>query len=265
MQLRTVRLIAGFSPTIIASIAGEYRQAFGVWALYTKKMVCFANSIKKHEESLGSCVAGREILAKGFGDWIRPVSARPSGEISATERLCEDGAAAEVLDVITVPLLHPQPKDHQAENHVIANDRRWVRGRKAAWRHVLAALDTPSGPLWTNGYSTRNGLNDHIPEFVAAKLPRSLYLIRPDALSIIVRTEPVFDSLPKRRVRAAFSCNKIDYVWAVTDPVIKEEYMLGKEGAYCINDAVLCISLGEPFNGSAYKLVATVLTPDMGA
>jgi microcompartment protein CcmK/EutM len=233
--------------------------------LYAKKMLCLANSIKKHEQGEGRCVAGREVLAAGFGNWIRPVSARPSREVSDSERQCQDGTMVQVLDVVTVSLLCPQPKRHQTENHVIDRERPWVRGRKAAWRHVLAAIDTPRGPLWINGYSSRNGLNDRIPAAAAATLPRSLYLISPDSLSIIVRTEPAFNTLPKRRVRAAFSCNRIDYLWAVTDPVITDKYIRGKEGRFCIKDALLCISLGEPFNGNAYKLVATVITPDMGA
>jgi hypothetical protein len=233
--------------------------------LYAKKMLCLANSVKKHEQDEGRCVAGREILATCFGNWIRPVSARPSREVADTERQCQDGTTVQVLDVVTVPLLRPMPKRYQTENHVIDKQSTWVRGRKATWKHVLAAVDTPPGPLWINGYSSRNGLNDRIPAAAAATLPRSLYLISPDSLHIIVKTEPAFDTLPKRRVRAEFSCNKTDYVWVVTDPVIKEKYIRGKEGRFCIQDALLCISLSEPFNGNAYKLVATVITPDMGA
>lgn len=253
-------------PTIIPSIAkGAGQNRRGIQTLYTKKILCLANSIKNHEQGSGTCVAGREILDDRFGGWIRPVSARHSREISDAERMCKDGKTFNVLDVLRVPMLRHEPVDHQTENHVIDHRQSWARGKKARWRHVTAAVDTPPGPLWVNGHSTRNGLNDFVPGRNAAKLRRSLYLIVPDTFSIIVRTELVPDSLPKRRIRAAFSLNKTDYVWIITDPVVRDKYLLQKEGEYCIKGAALCISLGEPFRGNAYKLVAAVITSDMGA
>lgn len=233
--------------------------------MYMKRMLCLASSTKKHEKGEGRCLAGREVLAGGFGSWIRPVSIRSSREVCESERQCQDGTPAQVLDVVTVPLLRPQPEHHQIENHVIDAGHRWLRHGKGTWRDVQAALDTPPGPLWINGYSTYNGQNDHVPESLAGTLRRSLYLISPDAVYLIVKTERAFNTLPKRRVRASFSLNGVDYTLVVTDPVVTGKYIRGKEGEFCIENAALCISLGEAFNGNAYKLVATVITPDMGA
>jgi len=230
--------------------------------MYIKRLLCLACSTKKHESGEGRCVAGKEMLAEGFGGWIRPVSARSSGEVCESERQCQDGMPVQVLDVVTVPLLRPQPQHYQIENHVIDAERRWTRHDKGAWKDVQAALDTPTGPLWINGYSTQNGLNDHVPEPLARELSRSLYLISPESLNVIVRTERVYDSLPKRRIRAAFSFNGMEYTLMVTDPVVKDRFLLGKEGEFCIKQAALCISLGEAFNGNAYKLVATIITPN---
>jgi hypothetical protein len=126
------------------------------------------------------------------------------------------------------------------------------------------AADISDGHLWMNGFSTKNGLNDHVPVSMLKKEQRSLYLLPPRDVQIVARTVRVPDSLPKRRVQASFSLNGIEYTLIVTDPAIRDKYLREKEGAYCIENAALCISLGEIYNGNAYKLVAAVITPDMG-
>ncbi len=67
---------------------------------------------------------------------------------------------------------------------------------------------------------------------------------------------------PRRRVRARFTLHNIPYNLSVTDPVIKREYLAKPDGEYPIPEALLCVSLAEPHtDGYAYKIVATVITP----
>lgn len=225
---------------------------------YTKTIVCLANSRKPPS---GRCVAGREMLASGFGDWVRPVSTRPTQEISEEERRYKDGVDPQVLDVIAIPLIKPQPQNHQQENHVIDVDCYWEKKGTVSWSDLQAAVEDPKGPLWLNGYSSSNGENDQIPQSRASKLTRSLYLIRPDVLRLAVASEGGSFGPPRRRVRALFKFFGHRYCLVVTDPQVERDYLRGKDGEFKLDDALLCVSLGESYHGYAYKLAAAVITP----
>ena len=47
----------------------------------------------------------------------------------------------------------------------------------------------------------------------------------------------------------------------MTDPGIERTYLMRKQGEYPLNakDLYLTVSMGEPFNGYCYKLVAAVI------
>jgi len=49
----------------------------------------------------------------------------------------------------------------------------------------------------------------------------------------------------------------------VTDPVVERQYLARRNGSYPVPTALLCTSLGEVYEGHAYKLVATVITPEI--
>ena len=225
---------------------------------YTKSIVCLANSRKPPS---GRCVAGREKIGNRFGAWIRPVSARVTREISEEERRYEDGTDPKVLDVMAIEMDAAQPHDHQQENHVIDDSYYWEKSGTVSWVEIQSAVEDPGGPLWLNGYSSSCGDSDRVPEGVLTTLERSLYLVRPSNLRIVVASEGGDFAPPRRRVRAHFHLQGASYCFVVTDPPVEREYLFKGDGETAISQALLCLSLGEVFNGYAYKLVASVITP----
>jgi hypothetical protein len=101
-------------------------------------------------------------------------------------------------------------------------------------------------------------LNDRVPEEIVVEnaIP-SLYLIRPENLTILVTD----DLYGRKKVNARFTYREVSYLLSVTDMVIEREYLMKPQGEYPQNSKkiYLTISLGEPFNGFCYKLVAAVM------
>lgn len=225
---------------------------------YTKTIACLANSRKPPS---GRCIAGREVTAAGFGGWIRPVSARPSQEISEEERRYEDGTDPMVLDVIAIEMTRPQPEHHQQENHLIDTDHYWVKRGTVSWDDLQPAVDHPAGPIWLNGYSSSYGHNDRVPDDRARGLTGSLYLVRPDQLTLVVAAEGGDFGPRRRRVRTRFELGGHSYCVVVTDPWMERQCLARSDGETDLDDALLCVSLGEVFHGHAYKLAAAIITP----
>lgn len=222
---------------------------------YFKTIACFANSRKLS----GRCVAGKEISATcQLGAWVRPVSSRPKQELSPIERRYADGTEPQLLDRVEVCLQAHVPHEYQVENHLIDPTVRWVKTGTIMWHDLDTAIDAFNGSLWIDGHSSYNGLNDRIPHAQAQPLPSSLKLVEPEGLIVAVALEGIN---PKRTARAHFSLGGTNYALTVTDPVAAASYLAHGEGEYPVGAARVCISIGEPYDGYCYKLVAGIITP----
>lgn len=220
----------------------------------TKRIVCLANSRKLQ----GRCIAGRELIGGQPGGWVRPVSSREHDEVSEYERQYEDGSDPRLLDIMDVPLLEPRPRDFQRENWLLNPDYYWRKVGICSWTDLQTLVD-PAGPLWTNGHSSYNGINDRIPLEQARELDSSLRLVNArDVRFSVFKPGEAFGN-PKRRVQARFRHDRTDYHLWVTDPNFERAYLAKPDGNYDIGDCLLTVSLGEPYSGYVYKLVAAIM------
>ncbi|MBU4311245.1 MAG: hypothetical protein KJ706_00815 [Candidatus Omnitrophica bacterium] len=208
--------------------------------MFYKEIICLANSYKLQHR----CVAG-----KGIKDhkWIRPVSTIGTGELTIPQISFSDGKMPQLLDIIKVPFDVLKPLSCQPENILISNEK-WEKTGEFQKDKLPELCDNPES-IWFN----EKYYNDKIKVeyFEKVKIESSLFLIKPDSLKI----------LQDKKSRAIFEYNTVKYNLAITDPITKDEFNKKDKGEYTINtrDVYLCISLGEPFQGFCYKLVAGII------
>lgn len=218
---------------------------------YLKSIICLANSRKMS----GRCIAGLDFNGGQIGGWIRPVSKRPNGEISLYDQKFADGTEPALLDILEIPMLEPRPEGCQTENHLIDEEHYWQKTGSFPKQHLPQYCTAPN-PLWVNGFRSMSGSNDRIPELRANMLPDSLVLIEPRQLILEVRQ----GYGGRKQVRADFRLAGATYNLGVTDPVIERQYFTLGVGHYPYRPrAVACVSIGEPYKGYCYKLVASII------
>ncbi|MFG2093028.1 hypothetical protein [Streptomyces sp. NPDC048612] len=217
----------------------------------TKTLVCLANSRKNG----GRCVAG--IVDDGSRQWIRPVSARWDHGVRESERQYADGSEPRVLDLVSMPLLRPQPSAYQSENWLL-DPRPWKKTGRADWAKLLTLEQSPD-TIWENGYSSYNGINNRVSIEEADSLSDSLKLIRVSSLTLQVHVIGAEYDDAKLVVDAHFCHAGYRYTLRVTDSEYEQAYLAKPEGRYKLGESFLTVSLGEEFKGHAYKLVAAII------
>jgi hypothetical protein len=217
-----------------------------------KTLVCLANSRK----NAGRCVAG--MVDGGSRQWIRPVSTRPNREVSEYERQYADTSDPRVLDIIAVPLRHPQPRSYQSENWLLDPHYYWEKTGRAKWDTLLMLEQHPK-TLWINGHSTFHGNNNRVAIEQAHTLPDSLKLIRVDSVTLQVHAPSATFGDTRLVVDAHFRYAGCTYILRLTDPEYEQTYLAKQEGTYELSESFLTVSLGEPYEDYAYKLVAAII------
>ena len=181
--------------------------------------------------------------------------------MSEYERQYEDGSDPRVLDIVDVPVLEPKPHEFQSENWLLDPRYYWSKAGASSPLDMERLLDPIDG-LWINGYHTFNGSNDKVPEELMEGVSDSLRLIGVDALELRVFAPGEAFGNAKRRVQARFDHAGIDYALWVTDPGYERAYLSKRDGSYELGACFLAVSLGEPYEGSCYKLVAAIVKPE---
>jgi len=207
-----------------------------------KTIVIFAKSIKHGKY----CVAGKDISSK---EWIRVVSSTQGAELSSEQTKCTNPTQqsngknpyhSKLLYKIEIEFLYHSPLSNQPENYVVSNNV-WQHKYAIQPSEIKSYLDTPES-LW--------GDEDKV-EFSQIQngnvnISQSLYLIEVSELKLFKNDHD------KRR--ASFSYQGIEYELPVTDPNFDS---ILQEGALNLKN-ILCVSLGEEFNGFCYKIIAAI-------
>jgi hypothetical protein len=222
--------------------------------------LCLANSRKLR----GKCVAGIRLDELC---WFRPINAHDNGELYPSQYTLNDGTEASILDIIRVDVSEPRSEPNQPENWLLLDDFKWQLidriNPEKAYSFLKLFFETDEylfgNPSDCLQYATIESLHLH----------SSLCLIEPSGL----RWEITKSRKGKRQTRAQFTYNGINYDLVVTDPEWEAFFANLNQGAYVHDDLIFgddehtglryrilfTLSLGVPYNGNCYKLVAGVI------
>lgn len=188
------------------------------------------------------------------------MSIRPEGELSHTDRQFSGGTEPALLDIIHIAMIGPSKHDYQCENHTIDEKKYWTLAGKISYADALNALDRRPVDLWGIHFgSSYSGQNDRVPLDQISSFDHTLRLIGVSDLRIKVSVEGAAFNNTKRKVRGYFAYLTSNYAFSITDPIIEARYLAEKDGYHDIGEALLCLSISEPHQGYAYKLIAGVI------
>ena len=201
------------------------------------QIICLANSWKEG----GRCVAGIDTAT---GRWVRPVSSAEHGQLSLEQSsVMQNGRSRQIepLDIVDFGQLQPAPLIGQPENFRLGTVAPRYAG-KSAIEALRVHADQRPFLLYGTGSS--------VAETDARRVQASLCLIRVE--------RPVFRVNPtnQRQLRVGFTHSDTQYDLPVTDTSTWVELARIDPEGYSNGVWYLTVSLGVPWNGRMYKLVA---------
>lgn len=222
----------------------------------TVDLICLANSNKWG----GRCVAGLRSDGRG---WVRPVAPDTThGELYSQHLRLEDNSTPEVLDLLRVDLKCAKPSPSQPENWVIAR-KQWILISRPAGPELHMVL---RGAL-VRGPRLLGSTGRCVSAIAASDVSDSLALVIPLRFRCYIQRELGDRPQP----RAIFELTGTSYDLPITDPAWTSRIvrkLLPLEPRTYPQEAIgipeqslvlFTISLGEPFNGYCYKLVAGII------
>lgn len=218
-----------------------------------KKIVVLAVSNKPP----GRCVAGIEILEDGsFGNWIRPINPDTNNG-NGLELSILFNQHRELIKLMDIVSFEVKEKNYsiryQTENFNIFTKKHpqstfFHLGRLSV-KKLFECLD--QNLEWPNNNSSQSKINDRISQKIFRRVKRSLYLIK-CPLKVYITNEG-------KKFYGEFSFNNTSYKLDITCPIFKGEFKSREERTYNFQNVIMCLSIGENYKGSAYKLIASII------
>lgn len=204
----------------------------------------------------GRCVAG---ISLETGQWVRPVSSRPEGELSPGD-CAVGGRPPRPLDLVRLPYRKRLNDPAQPENVLIDGGGWELAGTVApAEAYDLLSRYLEPGPALLGG--VEKGVADAVAQ---EGLDASLCLVEPDSIEFV--SEPPFAPGKARRARAVFELAGQWYDLGITDSVVAPRLKNAEYARYSAlelelpdpSHTLLTVSMTEPLNETRWKLAAAV-------
>ncbi len=210
------------------------------------RFICLANSLKEG----GRCLAGIEVdernqprIINNRPKWIRPVCHTTHGEVPVHIAI-----PFRLLDIIEIDDIKSHPHPYQTENVLFDTQSLRACG-KFETAQLRRICEVHTCILGNKGKALS-------PEAIAF-LDHSLMLISTDEFEVIKKIYPEKPNRPQ--IRLAFIYMDTNYELPVTDPEFRDLYLEDSSLLKGVQRVYLCLSIGIPWEGWYYKLVASII------
>lgn len=208
----------------------------------------------------GRCVAGIEILSGGFlGNWVRPINPKTQNGLDINILNNQNYREIKLLDIVSVIL---QEKNlsvpHQPENFTLIPKKSYeTTFFHSGYLDKSVLVDYIDDSIeWPLGSHSSGKINNRVSSKNYRLIDRSLYLVK-CPVDIIIE---VGNDKKNPDISGSFTVKSVPYKLSITDLEIRKAFSKHEENSIIpIPMAIMCISLGEDFNGHAYKLIASLI------